>query len=267
MNVTYPRKEYYTKLFPKGYLGTNELSMNLYPSYVKDIPGYSRDAALSFFQKEVNELKSGESRTVLTNMLLSFKEATSKPAVVPIPVINTTPIQLVNKTGVVIPFEVTNAPNNLIESKISGLLALKLDAPPVRYPGSKKNELPPASIYIPTHPSSEIVPKPDVKPTIKIQEQILAFTPEQISIDTLSNIDIEKINSSHGKNSYNTAKLKEIAKGMGLTLKAPIRKPEIVKIILETIAKNYGISTEGTEFQLITNIKAKIDSLKQTRRI
>lgn len=264
MNIEYPKKEYFDKLFPQGYLGTEELSINLYPSYIQTIPGYSPYVAISFFQKEAASTTAGESRSFLSDILREYKK---KPAPVlgipPIGILDTNLTPFINRTGVTIPFDVKNAPGAIVESRLGELLTLKIEAGAVRYPGAKKNELPPASISIPTYPSSEIIQSPPIKPTIKAQEQIAAYTPDQVNIDTLSGINIKMINSSRGKDAYTTQKLKEIARGLKLPIST--KKPELVRTILEGIAKNYGISTEGSDFHLISSIEAKIDSTKQKR--
>lgn len=264
MTKEYSKREYFEKLFPKGYLGTNELSSNLYPSYIQSIPGYNPFSVINFFRNEASAITPGESRSVLTLMLQEYKKKPTPSTLTTTTQINTLPTTtplITNKVGVMIPFDIKNAPSNVVESRLSELLTLKIDAPSVRYPGAKKNELPPAEISIPTYTSSEIIQKPMEKPVVKIQEQISAYTPQQVNIDILSGIDIEMINESRvrGK-SYTTPQLKDIAKGLNLPVAT--RKKELVRTILEGIAKNYGISTEGSDAQLINSIKIKIESGK-----
>lgn len=268
MAKEYPKREYFGKLFPKGYLGTEELSSNLYPSYTQAIPGYSQFAVVNFFRNEAMAITPGESRSMLSLMLQEYKR-TPTPAPTPIVTnIVTTAVPsstILNKVGVIIPFDVKNAPGNVVESRLSELLTLKIQAPEVRYPGAKKNELSPAEISIPTYTSSEIVQKPVEKPIIKVQEQISAYTPQQVNIDILSGIDVEMINISRARGkSYTTPQLKEMAKGLNLPVST--RKNELVRTILEGIAKNYGLPTDGSEAQLISSIKIKIDSGKQQKK-
>lgn len=268
-------RDAFSDLFPHGMLGSEELSVYLYPT-IRDLPDYKPLDTINTLRGEIDKYVDSKGWGSINALFRKYKQESSEGSIespvpiatisprkpspskptglpeiilepittkgAPLPIVPTT----ISAPGKVIPFTIRHEPPKIVESKLGDLKTIKLSTPPVRMPGEKKGTLshPPdiregdQAIVIPTNPSSNIIPdKPFLKPTVTHQERIATFTNDQANAGVIID-DWSRVKNERGESAYTNKQLQGFAKAYGIQIAANTNKENLVRLLREYGMKN-----------------------------